>query len=194
MAQDNELIAMNYVYESFKGLDNGQRMRIIDWVIARFGLTEEDKFKAPVSDTVITPLAETPSLSSSPAPAAVSVPEAGAPSSATEITRREIKDYDKVIDLFSDANAKKVSQKIVLMTAFLQERLNFAEVSSYDVNSRLKRIKQGVANVTSSINGVLKKSPPLLEVSDPKGDANSRRRKFRLTEQGLDYARSMLNK
>lgn len=188
MAQDAEIIAMNQVFESFSRLDNGQRKRIVDWVIARFALTEDDKFMPPVNKGAVGDVQAADGPSTVVKFDAQSAGPVGFPG------RKEVKDYDTVLDLFSDAHVKKVSEKILLMTAYLQERLNFTEISSYDINSRLKRIKQGVANVTSSINGILKKDPPLMEVTEKKGGTKQGRRKFRLTQRGLDFVKDMLNK
>ncbi len=100
-----------------------------------------------------------------------------------------------MLDLFAEANVKKVSDKILLMAAYLQERLNFKEISSYDINFRLKRIGHGVQNISSSINGILKRKQreaPLMMELKKEGASKQARRKFRVTDDGLKKARSFL--
>ncbi len=184
MEQDLEINAMSQVFQAFKDLDNGQRKRIVDWVTARFGLTEADKFMPPTNVQMVKVAAPQPEETPKPAPAAAKpAPPAGP---------KEIEDYHMVVDLFADANAKKVMDKIILMAAFVQERLNIKEFTSYELNTRLKRINHVISNITSSINGILDKKPSLMKVVFRSGETQKGRRRFSLTEEGLKYATNLL--
>lgn len=183
MELDPEIGAMNEVLVSFKQLDNGQRKRIVDWLTARFKLNEPyDSTQIALSEPV-----ELKRTRRKPGP-----------KKKTDVSaspeEKNIKLYDTVLELFSEADVKRVSSKILLMAAYLQEKLNIKEISSFDINSRLKRIRHGVTNISSAINGLLDHSPKLIDVIEQPGMEKAARRKFKVTEEGIKLANSYLRK
>lgn len=192
MQLDPEISAMNETLDALKNLDNGQRKRVVDWITARYRLNEVSKFETPEEEKQT----ETAEIEE-PTEKAVGRKRGRKPKArkvrAAGMDKSDIKNYETVLDLFSEANVKKVSSKILLMSAYLQEKLKFEEISSFDINSRLKRIKHGVTNISTAINGLMKKSPQLLmEIEKPGEEGKSPRRKFRVTEEGLKLAKTFL--
>jgi len=192
MQLDPEISAMNEALDALKNLDNGQRKRVVDWITARYRLTEVSKFQTPEEEKqteaveIFQPVEKSVGRKRGRKPGA----QKGRPAA---LDKTDIKNYETVLDLFSEANVKKVGPKILLMSAYLQEKLKFEEISSFDINSRLKRIKHGVTNISTAINGLMKKEPQLLvEVEKPGEDGKSPRRKFRVTEEGLKLAETFL--
>ncbi len=182
MELDPEIGAMNEVLEAFKYLRDGERRRVVDWINARFKLDEPF-----VPGQILVETLERP-----PKPTRLKP----GPKKKTETDgkpkEKDVTDYDTVMDLFAEATAKKVSSKILLMAAYLQEKLNIKEISSFDINSRLKRIHHGVTNISSSINGLLNRDPKLMDVIDTPGSGKGSRRKFKVTEEGLKTANGFL--
>lgn len=191
MQLDPEISAMNEALDALKNLDNGQRKRVVDWITARYRLNEVSKFQSPMEEKVteaveIIQPAEVPAVSKRGR-------KPGAKKLGGVAGEKDITDYETVLDLFSESNVKKVSSKILLMAAYLQEKLKFEEISSFDINSRLKRIKHGVTNISSAINGLVKKRPQLLAVVEKPGEEEKpSRRKFRVTEEGLRMVKTFL--
>jgi hypothetical protein len=190
MQLDPEISAMNEALDALKNLDNEQRKRVVDWITARYRLNEVSKFQ-PLSEETETEEAEIIEPVEIPTGARrgrkPGVKKTGVPG------EKNITDYETVLDLFSESNVKKVSSKILLMSAYLQEKLKFEEISSFDINSRLKRIKHGVTNISSAINGLVKKRPQLLTVVEKPGEEDKpSRRKFRVTEEGLKLVKTFL--
>ncbi len=191
MQLDPEISAMNEALDALKNLDNGQRKRVVDWITARYRLTEVSKFQV---------LEEEKQTEFKEMVQPVEIPvvrrrgrKPGPKKASGAQGEKDIKNYETVLDLFSESNVKKVGSKILLMSAYLQEKLKFEEISSFDINSRLKRIKHGVTNISSAINGLMKKKPQLLtEVEKPGEEGKSFRRKFRVTEEGIKLARTFL--
>ena len=179
MGHDPEIVAMNKVYNVFRNLDNGKRKRIIHWLIDRFGLMGDK----PLHELThpIQKQTETKPMKKEKQEKAVK-----------PLEKRGVKQYDTVLDLFSEAKIKKSTGKILLMAAYLQERHNFKEITTYDINFRLKRIKHGVTNISSLINGILKRKPQLLDEIKKEGQTKHARRKFRVTEEGLKVVKNYL--
>jgi hypothetical protein len=192
MQLDPEISAMNETLDALKTLNNGQRKRVIDWITARYRLNEVGTFsiqeeeEQAESEEIVQPVEKQVGKKRGRKPGPKKAQAAVADKS-------DINSYETVLDLFSNANVKKVSSKILLMSAYLQEKLKFTEISSFDINSRLKRIKHGVSNISTAINGLLKKNPQLLvEVEKPGEEGKSTRKKFRVTEEGLKLAKTFL--
>jgi hypothetical protein len=185
MNQDPEITAMSQAFEALKGLDGAQIGRVLHWIKGRFGVRETKLTAVPAA--AVTPAAVEEII---PAPAVEPKQEPKAPVSK----KRDLMDFDTVLDLFSESTVKKVSSKILLMAAYLQERHNFKEISSYDINFRLKRIGHGVQNISSSINGILKRKPQLMIEMNRDDSSRRARRKFRVTVEGIKVARGFLKK
>lgn len=206
---DPELIAMNRVSDVLKYLNHGQRIRVIDWTKARFNLIEEKPAAVVAAAAEIPGPVETPAAPSAgpttPAsstelevePAAsIDEPEETKTKSTAVKTKKAVgkifTEFETIDDLFLKANTKKVSHRILLVAAYLQETGNLRELSSIDINSQLKKLGYGVPNITTLINGLLKKTPPQIIVTRKEGDTKQSRRKFKVTEKGFKDALSFI--
>jgi hypothetical protein len=220
MYEDPEISAMSKVLEAFKDLHNDQRRRIIDWITSKFGLLEDQqqvvKSLARISEkpadthiyTEPEPVPESVGISEEPTVGEVvqvaePIPVVEEPTPApNEIKEVDIvsdplkglglKRYRSIETLFLSSNVKTVPSKILLAAAYLQEKLNFEEISSFDINSRLKKMGYGVPNISSSLNSLLNKKPPLMVQIRKAGDSKQAKRKFKVTEEGLQLARTYL--
>lgn len=206
---DPELIAMNRVSDVLKYLNHGQRIRVIDWTKARFNLIEEKPAAVVAAAAEIPAPVETPAAPSAgpttpttptelevePA-ASIDEPEETKTKSAAAKTKKVVgkifTEFETIDDLFLKANTKKVSHRILLVAAYLQETGNLRELSSIDINSQLKKLGYGVPNITTLINGLLKKTPPQIIVTRKEGDTKQSRRKFKVTEKGFKDALSFI--
>ncbi|MDQ1353822.1 MAG: hypothetical protein QG657_4129 [Acidobacteriota bacterium] len=215
MHLEPELIAMNRVSEALKLLNHGQRIRVIDWTKARFNLIEEkpeqvvvvaaeipapgETAAAPITaattTTTTTPITPTVAPEAEPE---TDVDEAGEPKAkpaaakTKQVVGKIFDDFESIEDLFLSANAKKVSHRILLVAAYLQEKGNLRELSSVDINSHLKKLGYGVPNITTLLNGLLKKTPPQIVVTRKEGNTKQARRKFKVTGKGFKDAQSFI--
>lgn len=216
MTNDPEIIAMSQVLEVFKFLDNGQRRRVIDWVSSRFGIETAASLVPVVNEADSVPAPNIPEPVELPqsevtAPSLKGVPDATEESTELEtipqikpieqVTANDdvdpqknlgLKRYGSIETLFLSSSVNTVSSKILLCAAYLQEKLNIDELSSYDINSRLKKLGYGVANISNSLNTLIKKDPPLIVQTRKIGDSKQAKRRFKVTEEGLKVARTYL--
>jgi hypothetical protein len=201
MYHDQEINALSSVYEALKGLNNDQIKRIIDWVTSKFSLDEPEAFKAVKREVALSP---------QPSPGEAAEPfvepvkkrrgrKPGKEKPGVEETKpvaagiKGFMKYDSLKEIFSASTAKRIGAKILLVAAYLQEKENFRELSSYDVSSRLKKIGEEIKNSSVAINGLMSKKPPLLLQTGTQGTSLKSRRKFRVTEEGLRIARKYIN-
>jgi hypothetical protein len=188
---DYEIVALSQVFDSLKHLNKAQVSRVVHWVKDRFGLEEGpvtyEILPAMPIERVDTIPDENVSRENNTGPAM----EEQAPKEKSA-GKKDIKDYESISDLFADANAGKVSAKVLLMAAYLQERLILKEISSREISSRLKRIFPSIKHTSGIIANILKKNPPLLISSGKEGNTKQARKKFHVTELGLDEARKYL--
>jgi hypothetical protein len=201
MYHDEEINALSNVYESLKGLNNRQVKRIIDWVTSKFNLDKPEAIRAVTPEAAVSPQP----VPQEPAEAFVEPVrkrrgrKPGKAMPGVEVSQPVVSGikgfmkYDALEEIFSASTVKRIGQKILLTAAYLQEKENFKELSSYDVSSRLKKIGKDIKNASVAINGLMSKKPPLLIQTGTLGVGLKSRRIFRVTEEGLKVAKTYIN-
>ena len=188
MELDPELNAMSQVLEVFNELEQGQRKRIVDWLVSRFQLVfdeykqkDETKLQEARPDTVR-------QLDTMP------VVKESAPKidRTAPIDKQDLKQYGSMAALLEESTAAKVIDRILLAAAYLQEKKNQKELTSFEINSQLKKAGHGIPNISIGINRLLEKVPQLMAVTKREGNTKQSRRKFAVTEDGLKKAKSYL--
>ena len=185
MNHEPEINALNIIFAALKDLNPRERKRVLKWAKERFGLTG-DKPPAKVSRTGKT-RTETAAVSDQKTIVTEEPQE-----TAKKVRKKKIKDFETVLDLFSAADPKTSTEKVVLMAAYLQEKQDFQEISPYDISFRLKRIHSVVSNTSNVINEILKRKPPLMVEIKREDQVKSSRKKLKVTRKGLKYAYDLL--
>jgi len=194
MNQDPEIDALSSVYDTLTGLNHAQIKRIIDWITDKFGLSEEKPPLKVIEHQVAPPPVEP----TEPVRELVKKRRGRRPKMAQPTPQPEqtaitsFMKFGTVEDLFFSSNVRTAASKILLVAAYLHEKHNLNEFSSFDINSRLKKVGYGVQNITSFINTLMDKEPPLLIQTGKMGDTKQAKRKFQVTEEGLRIARNYL--
>lgn len=198
MNKDPEIIALSNVYDSLRGLTHTQVKRIIEWITSKFGLDEETSIR-DVHTQNLEAEPPIPGKIEPVQPAAVPVkkkrgrpPGKIQPRTVSAGIKGFMK-YDSLEELFFASNVKTIGSRILLAAAYLQEKENLKELSSYIVSSRLKNLGETVTNPSAAINNLMSKKPPLLLQTGRNADSKQSRRKFRVTEEGLRIARNYIN-
>ena len=172
MELDPEISAMSQVLEMFNKIEHGERKRIVEWITHRFQLGEEkqtDEIK--LQDTTPTTVQQV---------------------DVEPIDKQDLKQYKSLADLLEVSTAKKVVDRILVGAAYIQEKKNVEELTSFEINSQLKKAGHGIPNISIGINRVLEKVPQLIAVTQRDGNTKQSRRKFKVTEDGLKKAKSFL--
>ncbi|MGD2091158.1 MAG: hypothetical protein PVH61_33595 [Candidatus Aminicenantes bacterium] len=203
MYHDPEIKALSNAYEALKGLDNDQITRIIDWVTSKFELNqhpdletgpgEVDLSPQPVPVEAVEPAAEPIKKRRGRKPGQVRRRIEETPPQPVAVALKGFMKYDSLEEIFNVSTTKKSGAKMLLAAAYLQEKENLKELSSYDISSRLKKIGEEVKHPSAAINSLIRKKPPLLLQTGTHGASAKSRRKFRVTEEGLRIAKKYIN-
>jgi hypothetical protein len=201
MYYDPEINALSNVYEALKALDNDQIKRIVDWVSSKFELDKYPDLKSGQREVELTPQ---PAESVEPAgepvrkrrgrkpgqlqPMAEETPPQPVPSGLKGFMK-----FDSLQEILDASTAKRTGAKMLLVAAYLQEKENLKELSSYDISSRMKKIGDEIKHPSATINSLISRKPPLLLQTGTHGTSVKSRRKFRVTEEGLRIARKYIN-
>lgn len=189
MLLDPEVQAMNEALKVFAGLDHNQRKRIVDWLSARFYLTElkpPEAAEAPEADAEPVEAVEVVETE-----AAVVVEEAPVVEVPPAPPKDDFESYETLKEVINASSAKKVVDRILLAAAFLQETNAVKELTSYQINSRLKKAGFGIPNISIALNRLLDKVPQVL-TAKREGTTKQARRRFTVTEDGVEVAKKFL--
>jgi len=199
MYHDPEINAMSSVFEALKALDNDQIKRIIDWVNSKFELDKYPDLKAGQREVDLIP---------QPAPAVAGEPvkkrrgrkprqlQPGIEEILPQTVPSGLKGFmkfDSLKEILKASTVKRTGAKLLLVAAYLQEKENLKELTSYVISSRLKKIGEEIKHPSATINNLISRKPPLLLQTGKHGDSEKSRRKFRVTEEGLRIARKYIN-
>jgi hypothetical protein len=218
MPPDNEINALNNVYETLKGLDNPGIKRILVWVEDKFDLENQPDLKAVERETDSFTAVSAPVKPAEPPAAPVKKRRGRRPGKAKTtaepikkkrgrppakvqpvveepVTRidenpliQRFQKYDNFEDLLLFSTAKTNIAKILLAGAYLQVEKNFKEFGSYDISSLFKKIGEKIGAPSQALYYLMNKKPPLLIQTGIQGPGLKARRKFRVTEEGLRIA------
>jgi hypothetical protein len=194
MNPDNEINALNEVYETLKGLDNAQIKRILVWVEDKFDLENQPYLKADERESAPSPVIPAPEASAVKKrrgrPPAKKEPVVEEPVQQLDesSTIQRFQKYDNFEDLLLFSTAKTNIAKILLAGAYLQVEKNFKEFGSYDISSLFKEIGEKIGPPSQSLYYLMSKKPPLVFQTGSQGPGLKARRNFRVTEEGLRIA------
>jgi hypothetical protein len=183
MNQESEIDALNKVSEALNNLDRQEIRRVIEWLIDRFNLTADEL--SAESTLVAGDISETQQID-------LAEDETESGKIVHRYRKKQIQDYDTALDLFAEAKIKKSSDKVLLMAAFLQERMNFKEIAAHDISFRLKRIKHSVSNVSSLLSGLLQQEPAVMVEITSENPSKYYKKKIQVTKIGLKLASRLI--
>jgi hypothetical protein len=208
MHADNEINALNNVYETLKGFDNAQIKRILVWVEDKFDLENQPYLKAVERETAPAPAVSAheaspvkkrrgrrPGKTKTTAEPAKEEPlvEEPVPQNDDSPVIQRFQKYDNFEDLLLFSTAKTHIAKILLAGAYLQVEKNFKEFGSYDISSLFNEIGEKIGAPSQALSYLMNKKPPLLIQRGTQGPGLKARRNFRVTEEGLRIAGNYIN-
>jgi hypothetical protein len=194
MQANNEINALNDVYETLKGLDNAQIKRILVWVEDKFDLEKQPYLKAVEREASPAPAVFAPEAlpvkkrrGRHPAKVEPVVEEPVTRLDESPAMQRFLK-YDSFEDLLLFSTAYNNTAKVLLAAAYLQVKKNLKEFCSNDISSLFKEIGEEISQTSPFLSNLMNKKPPLVIRTGTQGPGLKARRNFRVTEEGLRIA------
>jgi len=212
MYTDNEINALNDVYETLKGLDNKQIKRIVNWVEDKFDLEKQPYLKTVEREAAPAPAVFAPEAlpvkkrrgrrpgkakttaepmkkrrGRRPAKKEPVVEEPVTKLDESPAMQRFLK-YDSFEDLLLFSTAYNNTAKVLLAAAYLQVKKNLKEFCSNDISGLFKEIGEEISQTSPFLSNLMNKKPPLVILTGTQGPGLKARRNFRVTEEGLRIA------
>jgi hypothetical protein len=164
MILDPEIEAMNEICTALKNLDDDAKERVIRWVIDKFSF---DLIKHEVDSSL----------------------KIKAKGFSQNL---EIKSFKSVADIFTKACPKNDIEKVLIVSAYLQETKLGSELTGREINARLNLLGHGVRNITSTIGALINRKPQLMIQTRKEGKTKQAQKKYKVTSEGLASAKEML--
>jgi hypothetical protein len=165
----NEIEAMGQIDGALSALEADARERVLTWAMAKFG----DGTSLPT----------------------------GAPQGSGGINdaRREDDEqlsqtFSRISDLVDAANPSSGLDYVLLGSYWFHEVEGGESFTGQQVNSALKDLGHGSANITASYNSLKSRKPPLARQIQKSGASKQARKQYRLTTEGIRAVERMLDK
>ncbi len=95
--------------------------------------------------------------------------------------------------LFSAASPKVEAEKVLVAAYWFQVHEEYDELESQMLNTELKQLGHGIKNVTRALGNLLKQKPQLVLQTKKSGKAKQARKKYRLTQAGINAVQRMIS-
>jgi hypothetical protein len=104
-----------------------------------------------------------------------------------------IEDFSNSADLFKVAKPKRAHEKALVVAAFLTVKQGLKELKSSDIQKGLRDVDKGLQNITNVITRLQTNKPKLMVQTRKAGETQQARKRFKVTQEGLDMVEAMLN-
>lgn len=104
-----------------------------------------------------------------------------------------IEDFSTAAELFKVAKPKRAHEKALVVAAFLTVKGGIKELKSADIQKGLRQVDKGLQNITNVITRLQTNKPKLMVQTRKAGDTQQARKRFKVTQEGLDMVEAMLN-
>lgn len=165
MSEDLELKVMGEVYHSLKGLEPSAQIRILGWVRSKLSLQKGEP--------------------------GIVLDKMGNPEVSSESA--VIASFDSIADIFAEGMPNTDVDKVLLASAYLQEKSGGSDLTGREINAELHNLGHRVANITSSVSGLINRKPQLMIQTRKDGKSQQAQKKYRVTVAGLNAAKAMLS-
>jgi hypothetical protein len=169
MADDPELKAMSAIKAALEPLDEETRRHVLRWAVQRFDV------ELPVGND---------QPSDGQASAGRGDPGRGA--------GKRLADFSDVASLVGAANPKTDQDRALIVATWIQVVGGNATLGSQAVNTELKNLGYGVANITTAFNRLMNQSPKLALQVQKSGRSQQARKQYKVTDAGIRRVEALI--
>lgn len=168
---DLEFGAMQTVYTALQNLDEGARVRVLDYVTSRLGIAPVVKASAKHQQEAARDDEEEPAL---------------------EQEQEAAPKFGSLAELFDAAQPKTTADKALVAGYWLQVCQASESFDGFSVNKELKHLGEGLPNVTSAIDTLKAKKPALALQLKKSGKSQQARKVYKITVAGIRAVEAMI--
>jgi hypothetical protein len=161
-----EFDAIQTVYKALEPLDADGRQRVVNYIVSLFGL-----------DSIV----------SEPEEVAVE----GSPSANQNVVGLK---FDTLADLYDAANPATNAEKALVVGAWLQDNIGHDSFSSQAINTELKHLGHGIANITNALEQLKDMKPAYIQQLRKSGSSQQARKTYKVTLAGIRAVKAMIEK
>lgn len=170
-ALSSELHAMVQLEAALKGLQDEERLRVLQWAVSRFGV----QVAAPAALGVV-----------------ADKPGAGATGSTADNEATGPVQYEDLATFYDAASPHSDSEKALVGSYWLQVHEGATDVDAQTVNTQLKHLGHGIGNVTRAFEGLKSQKPALMVQLRKEGSTQQARKRFKVTAEGKKAVERLL--
>jgi hypothetical protein len=163
-----ELDVMRSVAEALGSLDDAAKKRVLKWTMDRF---------------------EVRGLSEGSAAGGHGTRPAGGEHLAAGA---ETQSFSDLPTFYAAANPATQSEKALVVGYWFQVVQGQADLDSQQINTQLKNLGHGAANITRALEDLISTRPQLVIQTRKSGTTKQARKKYRLTNEGIAQVRRMV--
>ena len=171
-----ELDAMRKIAEVLTPLGSDARVRVLKWCSEKFGSNGVD-------------LRPMPSIQ---AKNVLGLPDPRQ-SNAQSLLPNAAKPYGSIAEFFAASNPQSESDKVAVLSYWLQVYEGHDDLDSQRVNTELKHLGHGVSNVTAAFSALMNRKPQLVIQTRKTGTSQQARKKYLLTSEGKKFVEGLLS-
>ena len=176
MLIDPEIEAIAKSYEVIKDLDPASKKRVISWLVNKFQYTVDDAHHTNMHA------------------GGSGMMNAGNNAEAAKVLPEDLTGFETAEALYTSLFTKTEPEKVLVVAAYLQEKEGLSELGGRRINSELKKIGEGVKNITAAISSLTKKTPPLMTQSKKEGSSPQAKKQYQVTADGIEKVNQALKK
>ncbi|MEL7118872.1 MAG: hypothetical protein AAFO07_05510 [Bacteroidota bacterium] len=177
MLIDPEIEAIAKSYEVIKDLDPASKKRVISWLVNKFQYTIDDAHHHGNIHA-----------------GGSGMTNAGNNADVTKELPEDLTGFETAEALYTSLFTKTEPEKVLVVAAYLQEKEGLVELGGRRINSELKKIGEGVKNITAAISSLTKKTPPLMTQSKKEGSSPQAKKQYQVTADGIEKVNQALKK
>lgn len=159
-----EFDAIQTVYKALQPLDQDGRQRVINYIVSLLRL-----------DSI------------------VSEPGENAATEEANPTTQGYR-YESLAELYDAASPSTNAEKALVVGVWLQENLGNDSFSSQAINSELKHLGHGIANITNALDQLKDSKPALVHQLRKSGTSQQARKTYKVTLAGIRAVKDMIEK
>jgi hypothetical protein len=168
---DEEMTAMQTAFEALSPLDREAQVRVLGYIQARLGVTTKAAQASPVADIE---------------------DDEDAQVQAAEKGQQAAPKYDSFAELFDATQPSSNAEKALVGGYWLQVCKGADSFDGQSVNTELKNLGHGLANITTAVDTLKNQKPALALQLKKSGSSQQARKTYKITMAGIKVVEAMI--